>query len=1159
MANTNRILVKLRSSVALAAAAPRANLRLLFEPAAPTGVLGVAAAPAWYIADLPDGGPTPWDVSHARVADQLGIAESDVLFAEPDLPQSYETANERSRPDQPFAVGQDCNDEPQTADGGRATGPGFAWHLQDDFSQLALARARVLFADPRTRIAHIDTGYDKSHTARPERILEALERNFVDGDDQPNSAQDPNRRHLFDNSGHGTGTIGILAGGKISELNDYLGGAPQADILPIRIANSVILFYTSVLAQALQYAIQQQCDVISLSMGGLPSAAWNETVNAAYEAGICLVAASGDCFAGKPTHHVVYPARYHRTIAACGVMADGRPYYDLPVNVIEGNWGPDSSMTAAISTYTPNIPWAKIGCGDAIRQNGEGTSASTPQIAAAVALWYEQHKKLLPRDWRRVEAVRHALFNSAAPPTADPEKLGRGILQANAALAVAPVLNLPKTPADNDSFAFLRVLTGLGIVDMPPRERMFNLEIAQRWLMNPELQEAVPDPEADVSRDALRRFMETVIGDGGASQVLRKHVASRYPLLFGTSVKGAPPEVVAPPRAACNPNITMSAPPYRRIRTYAVDPSYSTRLETASINEVTLTVQWEDLQPGPSGDYLKVVDTDAAGVTYALANLNDPRLLAQDGWKPAEGNPAFHQQMVYAVAMKTISHFEQALGRPMLWRAAINPKNPFDDSKFVRQLTVQPHALRQANAYYSPQKVGLLFGYFEASANDPGDHVTGSAVYTCLSHDIIAHETTHAILDGMHSRFNEATNPDVLAFHEAFADIVALMQHFTIPEILENEINRTRGNLESETMLGSLAVQFGRAIGGRGALRDAIGTLNKERVWTRHTPDPAEYHTTLAPHARGALLVAAVFDAFLAIYKTRTADLLRIYTEGTGVLPAGAIHPDLVHRLAGEATKTAGHVLNICIRALDYIPPVDITFGEYLRGLITADSDLVEDDPFGYRVAFVEAFRQRGIYPLDLDTLSVDTLRWQGVDFAKPPRQYKTILDQLRRYADRCFYLNDREALFVATRKAREALHEMLRKIFAATPDFAATLGLDPNLTFEIHELRRCIRIGPDGQHRPQIITALTQTRPLAVDGSPQPQMFRGGSTLVVDLSKPTIEYKITKRIDSATRQQRTAAFLRDTLADPLRALLLMPNRDEPFAALHSLADIGGF
>ena len=1161
MANAQRILVKLRPSLALAAAAPCANLRPLYDPVAPHANLGLMPAPAWYLADMPDGGPTPWDVAHARIADQLGVNESDVLYAEPDLPNRYPDSNEKLRGNQPFAVGSDCGDEGQNPDGGRVTGPGFGWHLGDSFSQLASARAAIQFTDPRTRIAHIDTGYDKSHAARPERIVESLERNFVDGDGEPNSAQDPNRRHLFDNSGHGTGTIGILAGGKIVQNgNDYLGGAPYADILPIRIANSVLLVYTSVFAQGLQYAVQQQCDVVSLSMGGLPSAAWNEAVNAAYEAGICIVAASGDCFGGAPTHHVVYPARYHRVIAACGVMANGRPYYELPVNVIEGNWGPDRSMTAALSTYTPNIPWAKFGCKTAVRENGEGTSASTPQVAAAVALWYEKYKNLLPRDWRRVEAVRNALFSSAAPPdNANRQYLGQGILRANAALAVAPVLNLPKTPADSDSFAFLRVLTGLGVADVPPRERMLNLEITQRWLMNPELQEAVPDPEADVPRDALRRFMEAVIGDKGASQTLRKHVASRYPLVFGTSVKGAPPEVVGAPRAACNPNITLLDPPYRRIRTYAVDPSYSTRLETASINEVALKVRWEELEPGPSGDYLKVVDTDAAGVTYAPVNLNDPRLLAQDGCKPAEGNPVFHQQMVYAVAMKTISHFEQALGRPVLWRAAINPENDFDDSKFVRQLTVQPHALYQANAYYSPQKVALLFGYFEAAADDPGDHVAGSAVYACLSHDIIAHETTHAILDGMHSRFNEATNPDVLAFHEAFADIVALMQHFTISEILENEISRTRGHLESESMLGSLAVQFGRAIGGRGALRDAIGKLNDERVWTRHQPDPAEYQTTLSPHARGALLVAGVFDAFLAIYKTRTADLLRIYTGGTGVLPSGAIHPDLVHRLAGEAAKTAGHVLNICIRALDYIPPVDITFGEYLRGLITADSDLVEDDPFGYRVAFVEAFRRRGIYPLDLDTLSVDTLRWQGVDFAQPPRQYKTMLDQMRRYADRCFYLNDREDLFVATRKAREALHETLKKIFAATPDFASSLGLDPKLTFEIHELRRCIRIGPDGQHRPQIIAALTQSRPLPVEGSAEPQIFRGGSTLVVDLSKPAIEYKITKRIDSGTRQQRTAAFLEDARADPLRALLLMPNRNEPFAALHSLAGINGF
>ena len=80
---------------------------------------------------------------------------------------------------------------------------------------------------------------------------------------------------------------------------------------------------------------------------------------------------------------------------------------------------------------------------------------------------------------------------------------------------------------------------------------------------------------------------------------------------------------------------------------------------------------------------------------------------------------------------------------------------------------------------------------------------------------------------------------------------------------------------------------------------------------------------------------------------------------------------------------------------------------------------------------------------------------------------------------------------------------------------------------------------------------------PLPVTGAAEPQIFRGGSTLVVDLKKPAIEYNITKNINSETRQQRTAAFLQDALADPLRAQLLVPDRQEPFAALHSLADIG--
>ena len=1154
----NRILVKLQPTMALAAADTRSNLRPLYKTAAPTSVLGLAGAPTWYLADLPDTvGPNPWDLAHARVADQLGIDESAVLFAEPDLEQSFMDGSDPATAGIPLAEASDpcAFSLQQDNTHNKVNGPDvFAWHLRDEFTQLGSARSAVQFTDPRTRIAHIDTGYYPKHIARPEHI--PLEHSFVEGDPDPNKAQARASINLLpENLDHGTGTIGILAGGRVTETNDYLGGAPQAEIVPLRIADSVVLFNVSAFAQALQFAIDNRCDVVSISMGGLPSKAWSEAVNRAYEAGVCICAASGNNVIGVPSRHVVYPARYHRTIAVCGVMANDRPYYDIQRNALQGNWGPDSCMTAAIASYTPNIPWPVYGCDTRVRYNGEGTSAATPQVAAAVALWFENYKNFLGRNWQRVEAVRNALFSSAKARNVDQQHFGNGILQAKAALSVAPNLNLPKTPPDKDSFAFFRVITGLGITDPPPREEMFNLELAQRYLANKELQEIVSDPEKPVSDKDLRKFMEAVIEDDGASLALRKQIASRYPSIAGGPVPVVIPNVIPPARAACATNVAIPNPPFRRIRTYAVDPSFSTRLDTVSINEATLKIKWEYLRAGPSGEYLHVDDQDAANVKYPPVDLSDPRLLAQDGCAPSEGNPAFHQQMVYAVSMKTIEHFERALGRPVLWRPRTNPTNPFDDSQFVRQLLVRPHALRQANAFYSPQEIALLFGYFEASANDPGDHVPGSMIYACLSHDIVAHETTHAILDGMHRRFNEPSNIDVLAFHEGFADIVALMQHFTIPEVLEHVISETRGNLEAESILGCLAVQFGRAMGGRGALRDAIGKVDKNGVWTRNQPDPSDYKNTLAPHARGALLVAAIFDAFLAIYRTRTEDLLRIYTGGTGVLPLGAIHPDLVRRLAAEAAKSAGHVLNMCIRALDYIPSVDITFGEYLRGIITADADLVQDDRYNYRVAMVEAFRKRGIYPLGLDTLSVDTLRWQGVELNITSEQVSGLISQLKQYADKCFYISSREELFTETRLQRKELHAAIEKLLEQVPEVAVKLGLDPNHGFEVHSLHRSLRVGPDGQYLPQIILALTQTRRLTLNGTDEPHDFRGGTTIIIDLAKVAIQYAIVKRLNSETREERTIAFMKQAMQDPLQRLLLTPSQ-EPFGALHTLGDV---
>ncbi len=632
--------------------------------------------------------------------------------------------------------------------------------------------------------------------------------------------------------------------------------------------------------------------------------------------------------------------------------------------------------------------------------------------------------------------------------------------------------------------------------------------------------------------------------------------------------------MTAPPRGA----IPIPRPPFRRLRVYAFDPSLDTQLDTAVVNRVTLKVPWEVdpesggdlLVPGPVGEYLEVVDVDpASDCFYAPVDLNQPYLLAQDGLEPSEGNPQFHQQMVYAVAMTTIRNFERALGRLALW----SPRTPEEEQdprkRYVQRLRIYPHALREANAFYSPVKKALLFGYFPASASDPGRHLPGGTVFTCLSHDIIAHETTHALLDGMHSRFIEPSNPDVLAFHEAFADIVALFQHFSFPDVLRHQIARTGGDLARQSLLGQLAQEFGQATGRSGALRDALGGFRPETgKWEPNKPDPAELDRTVEPHARGALLVAAVFDAFLSIYKSRIADLLRIATGGTGVLPAGEAHPDLVNRLAGEAAKSAQHVLAMCIRALDYCPPVDLTFGEYLRALITADHDLVPDDDRGYRIAVIEAFRRRGIYPRDVRTLSVESLRWQPPADPHVPQAIAPFVEQLLRFARQWDLSVDRREIYEKAEESRMALHQWIDTNRAAVQNILAGLDLTkPENAFEVHSLRPARRIGPDGQSIVELVVEVTQRRPgyrraetqeqalLLPDPPPCDFWFRGGCTLLVDIETGAIRYCVTKNIASENRLARQRRFLTGGTDASLRATYFGGASEgaeaEPFALLH--------
>ncbi|MCP3467995.1 hypothetical protein [Bradyrhizobium sp. CCGUVB23] len=610
------------------------------------------------------------------------------------------------------------------------------------------------------------------------------------------------------------------------------------------------------------------------------------------------------------------------------------------------------------------------------------------------------------------------------------------------------------------------------------------------------------------------------------------------------------------------------APSARRLRVYAFDPQTASRLGSVNYAYATISLPWkqvgeEDLQAGPVNEYVEVIDVDpASNQFYDPVDLNDSYLLAQDGLTPSEGNPQFHQQMVFAVAMKIIYIFERALGRKVIWaphwNRHLNKYEPVD------KLRIYPHALREANAYYSMEKRALLFGYFRSTNASAG----ATWIFTALSHDIVAHETTHAVLDGLHRRYAEATSVDSLAFHEAFADIVALMSHFTLSEAVSAHIQQKGGSLDEAGLLSGLAEQFARGTVGRASLRQYVG----------HKPDPELLAVTTECHDRGAILVAAVFDAFLTIYKARTDDLLRI-----GNLTRGEdkrLNTDLVARLTREAVKSADHVLRMCIRALDYLPPVDVRFGEFLRAIITADNDLVPDDPHNYRIAFAEAFRARGILVEDCLSMSPENLLWESPEqmFGKNPLEVDDLNDidlDLQAHYKRAEILKSSEENRTQVWKWLRTPDEHLSVDLAwenalgiyfifrdKTPYGIFSKGGFPSV--EVHSVRTTRRAGPDGQDLRQLVLEVTQRRrgyfdldeqekADATKGTPAKAhdfIFRGGATLIIDLRDQHLRYVIRKRVDDNIR------------LDEQRRLLSNPEgfgftyhpesgEREPFAMIH--------
>lgn len=387
------------------------------------------------------------------------------------------------------------------------------WHLDDQHSQLARARSEFPRPGEGISIGHLDNGLDGRHAAAPMNLVRGDWRadavNLLEYEQklsrQDKSAQPPLAPELTGGV-HGMGTIGLLAGswvgidekavpgGRIKGYYGWLGGAPFARVVPVRIAPWVFSANTGELAYGIDYASRVKgCDVITMSHGGSPTQAWADAVNAAYERGTAIFAAESDYFSlmadpFRPKGIIlpsspVYPAAFRRVVGVTGVTADHRSYarntigrllsspLDLLTWAFRGSYGADGTSTSTfhpnpkpdpsqffrngalhaqpVAGYSPNVPWLsirqqnKVPYADGVDLDGAGTSASTPQAAAAAALWLQKHRGEFTthewHGWQKTEAVYQALLKTAdrqGQPGADPY-LGAGSLRAADALQVS--------------------------------------------------------------------------------------------------------------------------------------------------------------------------------------------------------------------------------------------------------------------------------------------------------------------------------------------------------------------------------------------------------------------------------------------------------------------------------------------------------------------------------------------------------------------------------------------------------------------------------------------------------------------------------------------------------------------------------------------------
>ncbi|MGE5248666.1 MAG: hypothetical protein ACM3QS_00495 [Bacteroidota bacterium] len=345
----------------------------------------------------------------------------------------------------------------------------------------------------------------------------------------------------------------------------------------------------------------------------------------------------------------------------------------------------------------------------------------------------------------------------------------------------------------------------------------------------------------------------------------------------------------------------------------------------------------------------------------------------------------FHQLNVWAIVQRVLEFYEEpwALGRPVPWG--------FEGNRLI----VQPHAGYGKNAFYDRESRSLRFDYY-------GDR--SEPWFTCLSHDIIAHETGHAILDGIRPLYNEVCSLQTAAFHEFTGDLTAILLALSNNDIRRFVARSTKGDLNAASVLTNIAEQFGQKVNDRPYLRSALNTQTMKAV-----------EGNRSPHDVSEVLTGAMFEILNEMTRRRIAQGKGSPTEDEASgIPGDRRGQSATVSPAAILAQTASRFRRIALQPLDLCPPCDIQFLDYASAVLRNDILTNPVDNEGVRDIMLGVFHRRGLCPCsyeDAKPLPEDCLFQPAYDLSKTELVFHDIGRVSRSRTAAYYFLSDNRKL----------------------------------------------------------------------------------------------------------------------------------------------------